>query len=169
MRYTGLDLVLASGSKLLVIRAMRAIWPIALVFVLVLLAACSSTPKTATPSSTAVATSPNGPTLGPAAVPSQDNSTNVPSATTASTVSTASTPSAPQQQISAVATDILNIRSGPGLNYAVKGQLKQGDAITITGKSADGLWWQFSGGWVSATYVKVTGDATAVPVRTPSP
>lgn len=128
------------------------------VLVLVLLFACSRVSQSATPSS--ALTPPGGPTLGPAGAPSPNNSP----AATAATV-----PLTPQQQVSAVATDVLNVRAGPGLDYAVKGQLKQGDAITIIGKSADGLWWQFSGGWVSATYVKVNADATAVPVTTPSP
>lgn len=130
------------------------------VFFLVLLFACSSGSRTATPSITSTSTVTSGPTLGPAGVPSPNESPSLPAVTVAST---------PQLQLSAVATDLLNVRAGPGLDYAVKSQLKEGDTMTIIGKSADGLWWQISAGWVSGTYVKVNGDPTAVPVRTPSP
>jgi uncharacterized protein YgiM (DUF1202 family) len=128
------------------------------VLMLVMLIACTRAAQSSTPSSTLVAT--GAPTLGPAAATGQSESATAPSATGAST---------PQEQVPAVATDVLNVRSGPGLDYAIKSQLKQGDAITIIGKSADGLWWQFSGGWVSATYVKASGDTSAVPVTTPTP
>ncbi len=122
----------------------------------ILLVACSSpgTAPSATPTSGLL------PTLDVATSTRPDN-TPVAPATVA--------PTAAPQAVTAVSTDVLNVRAGPGLNYAVKSQLKDGDTITIIGKSADGLWWQFSGGWVSGTYVKVNGDASGVPVATPGP
>jgi hypothetical protein len=55
------------------------------------------------------------------------------------------------------ALDDLNMRTGPGFNYAVEGLLRTGQIGTVTGKSDDGLWWriacqQDSSGncWVSA-------------------
>ncbi len=123
----------------------------------ILLVACSSSPGK---SSSATPTSPLLPTLDVATSTRPDN-TRVAPATVA--------PTAAPQAVTGVTTDILNVRAGPGLTYAVKTQLKEGDTITITGKSADGLWWQYSGGWVSGTYVKVNGDAASVPVATPGP
>ncbi len=134
---------------------MRPVISLVLVLVCILLPACSSGSRSPTPSPTA--TEVTEPTLGPAAATSSDITTPV-SATTAPSGST---------QVTASITDLLNVRGGPGLNYPVKTQLKQGDTITIIGKSADGLWWEYSGGWVSATYVQVSADATAVPVTTP--
>jgi uncharacterized protein YgiM (DUF1202 family) len=128
------------------------------VLVLVMVIACTREVPSTTPSSTLAAT--GAPTLGPAASTSASGSGTAPSATG---------PSSPQQQVPGVATDVLNVRAGPGLDYAVKSQLKDGDTITIIGKSADGLWWEYSGGWVSATYVKVSQDTSAVPVTTPTP
>jgi uncharacterized protein YgiM (DUF1202 family) len=153
MRFIGSDFAPTAAHKAVVTGpSSMASLPV-LMLLLVLLAACLPRTQLVVPSSTTVSGSPT-----PAGEPGSSGSP------TSGTV-----PSAPQKQVSAVATDVLNIRAGPGLDYAVKGQLKQGDAITIIGKSADGLWWQFSGGWVSATYVQVSGDTSAVPVTTPSP
>jgi uncharacterized protein YgiM (DUF1202 family) len=42
-----------------------------------------------------------------------------------------------------IATDYLNVRSGPGTNYAVLGVVAPSASGEIVGKSADGAWWQF--------------------------
>jgi PKD repeat protein/uncharacterized protein YraI len=72
------------------------------------------------------------------------------------------------------ATTDLNIRGGPGIDYAVLGLLRAGQSAEVTGVSADRGWWQirFTGaaderGWVSARYVSTenTGD---VPVAQPT-
>lgn len=42
-----------------------------------------------------------------------------------------------------VALDDLNARSGPGLNYAVEGRVREGEVATVTGISPDRQWWQF--------------------------
>lgn len=122
---------------------------VVLVLLCALVIACSQ-PKSALPSPTPTESS--GPILQP---------------TAPATAPAPTAPSTPAISVTGVATDILNVRSGPGLNYAVVTQLKQGDSVTITGKSADGLWWQISGGWVSATYIQVNADASTVPVATP--
>lgn len=64
----------------------------------------------------------------------------------------------------------VNIRSGPGKEFAVVGSLKQGAAAEIVGKSADGLWWAISfkdsesgRGWVSVEFVQAV-NAENVPV-----
>ncbi len=127
-----------------------------LLLVFVLLLACSPSAQTTPTSATAAV--PEIPTLMPDATSPGANPQS-PAATIPPTL---------PAQLSGTSTDTLNIRSGPGLQYAVLGQLKEGDPITIIGKSADGLWWQFDRGWVSATYVKVVGDPTVVPVATPN-
>ncbi len=70
------------------------------------------------------------------------------------------------------ATEYLNVRSGPGTNYPVLAVAPPGATGEITGKSADGAWWQvkiptqYSStglGWVSASYV-IPQNAGSVPV-----
>jgi uncharacterized protein YgiM (DUF1202 family) len=158
MHYIDSDFAPTTAHKAGMMGPKGIVWPLALMLLFVLLVACLPRTQITVPSPTA--TVPNGPTLGPAAGTGSDGSPTAPSATVSS---------APQKQVSAVTKDVLNIRAGPGIDYAVKGQLKQGDTITIIGKSADGLWWQYSGGWVSATYVQANGDTSAIPVNTPTP
>jgi uncharacterized protein YraI len=72
----------------------------------------------------------------------------------------------------------LNVRIGPGLDYATIGQLVQGQSTQITGKNSAGTWWQIvyppgnsSQGWVSADpqYTAV-GDITGLPIaQAPAP
>jgi uncharacterized protein YraI len=64
----------------------------------------------------------------------------------------------------------VNIRAGPGTEYAVVGTLDQGASAEIVGVSADGLWWailyngtQNERGWVAAAYVQASNTAN-VPV-----
>ena len=61
----------------------------------------------------------------------------------------------------------VNVRSGPGIQYTILGKARQGDAVDITGKLADGTWLRlnFNGqeGWVLASLFDVTGDLTAAP------
>ncbi len=135
---------------------MKPVIVFALLLTCVLLLACSGSAK-ATP--TPFVLTPDSPTAPPIG-PSLDHSPTQPPATAPATL---------PHQVTGTATDVLNIRAGPGLNYAVKGQLQEGDTITIVGKSADGIWWQCNRGWVSSTYIQVTGDASTVPVSTPPP
>lgn len=111
----------------------------------------------------------------------------LPSATPTTTVSptpaASPTPSAtpqPGAPLATMAAD-LNVRGGPGTNFPVLGLLKAGQTAEITGRSADGGWWQikFSGvagerGWLSAQYVTAqnAGNVPTVqapPVPTPAP
>ncbi len=73
---------------------------------------------------------------------------------------------------SATAVDFVNVRSGPGTNYAVLVVAPPGAAGEVSGQSADGEWWQvrISGqfspdglGWVSADWV-ITQNTDSVPV-----
>ncbi len=57
---------------------------------------------------------------------------------------------------------LVNVRSGPGVQYTVIGKARSGDALDISGKLADGTWLRvnFNGqqGWVLASLFDVTGD-----------
>jgi anionic cell wall polymer biosynthesis LytR-Cps2A-Psr (LCP) family protein/uncharacterized protein YraI len=63
--------------------------------------------------------------------------------------------------------DLVNVRSGPGVDYDVLGRLAGGQTAGIVGRSSDEAWWQIrygaQQGWVSARYVQVKGDLASVP------
>jgi len=74
-----------------------------------------------------------------------------------------------------VATTNVNVRSGPGTEYASYGVLLEGESAEVTGISPDGLWWvvnypdsTLSLGWVTSEFTAAsnTGD---VPVVQPPP
>ena len=76
----------------------------------------------------------------------------------------------------AVTNDSVNVRSGPGTQYGVIGQLQNGATATVRGKSADGTWWQidYAGastgmGWVNSSVVQPNSAAASVAVVTPLP
>ncbi len=60
-----------------------------------------------------------------------------------------------------------NVRSGPGVKYTILGQLKQGDAVDITGRVTSNSWLRinFNGqeGWVSFNLVKINGNVDDAP------
>jgi uncharacterized protein YraI len=62
----------------------------------------------------------------------------------------------------------VNIRSGPGTNYARLALLQAGNSIQVTGQSQDGQWFvvqnEFIQGWVAARVVSVTGPCAQLPV-----
>jgi hypothetical protein len=62
----------------------------------------------------------------------------------------------------------VNIRSGPGTNYARLALLRAGLPIQVTGQSQDGQWFvvqnEFIQGWVAARVVAVTGPCAQLPV-----
>jgi hypothetical protein len=136
-----------------------------------------TTQKQPSMSAVAIAT----PSLPPATHATIPTSEPTALATVASTIQEAETPSpfatiaptkeptplpqpSPASQVPGVASRDVNIRGGPGVNYAVVGGLKQGDSIAVVGKSVDGDWWQIDRGWVSTGFVEVSGNTTAVPV-----
>lgn len=72
-----------------------------------------------------------------------------------------------------VAPGSVNIRSGPGLSYAVIGTLNANTARPIVGRSSEGDWWQIKLtendlGWVSNTVVQPSNTA-AVPLVSVAP
>lgn len=67
-----------------------------------------------------------------------------------------------------VTADVLNVRTGPGFDYAQVGQVEQGDTLQIQGTIADFSWllvvFQGNVGWVKTEFVDVTGNIGSVPV-----
>jgi len=64
----------------------------------------------------------------------------------------------------------VNIRAGPGIEFAVVGQMAQGQTAEVVGINRDGLWiaikllsQQNGVGWVAAAYVRLT-NASNVPI-----
>jgi len=65
----------------------------------------------------------------------------------------------PELVIGRVRSEILNVRAGPGTNYARVRVLKQGEDITIVGISEDRKWYRVEDGWVAGDYVTIlSGD-----------
>lgn len=67
------------------------------------------------------------------------------------------------------ALDMLNVRGGPGTEYAIVDGLDAGEQAAIAGKSPAGDWWQIAlptgqQGWVLGQLVQTTGDTSAVAV-----
>ncbi|MBI1877147.1 MAG: SH3 domain-containing protein [Chloroflexi bacterium] len=109
-----------------------------------------------------------------------DLSSLTPTATLSATPTAAASPSptATPQPGAPLATTVadLNVRSGPSTAYPVLGLLKPGQSAEITGRSADGGWWQikFSGvagerGWLSAQYVTAQNVGNVPVVQGPPP
>lgn len=77
---------------------------------------------------------------------------------------------APTGRYSAVVTaDFLNVRAGPGANFASVARLAQGQSMNLTGRNADNSWVQMSvpggaSGWVSARYVAPSVAVSNLPL-----
>lgn len=109
----------------------------------------------------------NPPSATPAVTP-----TPSPTPTLAASPLPTATPQ-PGAPVAATTAD-LNVRGGPGTGYPVLGLLKAGQTAEITGRSADGRWWQikFSGvagerGWLSAQYVTAQNTGNVPLVQAP--
>ncbi|NWF70676.1 MAG: ABC transporter substrate-binding protein [Chloroflexi bacterium] len=79
----------------------------------------------------------------------------------------------PQGVVLTITSSVQNVRSGPGLNYDILGQLRQGDQVPIIGASVDFAWVviNFRGqqGWLATYLLDVFGDLNTVPVVQPPP
>lgn len=73
----------------------------------------------------------------------------------------------PQNPEAVIQINLMNVRSGPGINYAVVGGANQGDTYRITGKDPASTWWEvdYNGqvGWLFGELV-VTNNTGAVAV-----
>lgn len=69
----------------------------------------------------------------------------------------------------ATATGNANLRGGPGTNFAVVGSVTANQALQITGRNADGSWYQLANGnWIAAFLVENAPTSIAV-VAAPVP
>lgn len=105
--------------------------------------------------------------------PAADNAAPAPAVDTPTPEPTA-TP-LPQVPEAVVQINLMNVRSGPGINYSIVGAANQGDRFPVTGKDPASTWWQidFNGqpAWVfgelvSAENIGDIGIAANIP---PSP
>lgn len=62
----------------------------------------------------------------------------------------------------------VNIRSGPGTDYAIIGKLPAGQSLEIVGRTADSSWWQVSTpdslGWVAAEVTSASNIIDSIPI-----
>ncbi|MCB9101946.1 MAG: PKD domain-containing protein, partial [Anaerolineales bacterium] len=108
------------------------------------------------------------PTATPDLTPTEPTATSEPAATPVPTIEPSATPNPtptstpePSQPPARLTSTVnLNVREGPGLDYAIIGLLRPGQSAQIIAVSPDGGWWQIEFptatgdyGWVSAHYV----------------
>lgn len=74
-----------------------------------------------------------------------------------------------------VVSQILNVRTGPGTNYDVLGQLRQGEVVRLIGANLDFSWavvsFRGTQGWISTAgnLLEIAGDVRTLPFVTPPP
>ena len=68
----------------------------------------------------------------------------------------------------------VNCRYGPGVTFSIISGLDVGQRAEITGKSADGMWWQVKSPtdpsthcWLATSVTKASGNLASVPVANP--
>ncbi len=116
--------------------------------------------------------------LAPTATPTA-TVTATPTATPTATATP--TPTATQAQARLTVNRSMNVRRGPGTDFAIVGSAQPADAFAITGRNAGGDWWRIAFGdgnaWLYAAYttaedtasVAVVASPTPVPTPTPDP
>ncbi|MBI5667346.1 MAG: SH3 domain-containing protein [Chloroflexi bacterium] len=83
-------------------------------------------------------------------------------------------PAAAQAEgVTAMAYGTVNVRSGPGTQYDIVGQLAAGDKVPVDGRNEDGDWLHIiltfgQNGWVAAFAVLVEGNILELPVTSPA-
>jgi uncharacterized protein YgiM (DUF1202 family) len=165
----------------------RMLLLIALVLTLAVASACVSSRVSRLPLGTPVPSK----TLRPTFTPTTEKPTLEPTPTAAPVEITSPTPliedkptessteaptptEAPAAAQFTVNSATLNVRGGPGTNYAAIGRLTRGETRDITGKNAAGDWWEFDfdgrKGWVSGSLVTATaGGDVQVAANIPAP
>ncbi|RIK40413.1 MAG: hypothetical protein DCC55_15125 [Chloroflexi bacterium] len=81
----------------------------------------------------------------------------------------ASALAAPVELPKIIASQILNVRNGPGTNYTILGQITQGSSYDILAKNPAGDWWQINigdgtKGWVIGQLVSTAGEVSGIAV-----
>ena len=106
------------------------------------------------------------------------SSTALLSPSLAATPVTAVATATPASQPIVKASSDINVRAGPGVEYALAGALRTGEAAQVLGKNPLGDWWEValasgSNGWVYSQLVESSGDlssvAVALNIPTPPP
>lgn len=117
------------------------------------------------PPPTATPVPPTETPVPPTATPIPPTENPVPPTETPVPPTATPAPAAPQ----AVPKQNINLRGGPGTEYAVAGSAKAGQTFEIVGRNANGAWLQVccvadKPVWLSASLVTVQGDVSDVPV-----
>lgn len=129
--------------------------------------------RTPTPTATATRTrQPPTATSTPSAVPTATAArTSPPTATRPPTKTPRPSPTPTSAlPLAVVEAERLNVRVGPGLDFAVLAVALRGDRFTIEGRSGDGAWWRVcclrggQRGWLAADFVRTEGDTANLPV-----
>lgn len=133
-------------------------------------AAPTRTPQpTVTPVPTASPTPTRRPTGTPTPQPTATPPSATPSATPSPRPSPTSSPAASQPIFGVVAVEALNVRTGPGVAYPRVMTVRRGTRIPLNARNASGTWVrgrmpeEVAEGWLSATYLEITGDVTRLP------
>lgn len=153
-----------------------------LMSLVLLLTACGSQPTTAPATPTAIPTVaqpatpaplPTEPPAEEAAAPEADLETDPDPVVDLSAPAVELPTVAAQQPTGRVVTEVgVNVRTGPGVGYAVVGIAPQGTEGQIVGVSEDGLWWVAhvpaapnEQGWVATAYIDATNteDVPVIP------
>jgi hypothetical protein len=129
-----------------------------LLLILFILTACGSTPEeTPAAASPPAASPPAGEATDPAAPPA--------TAATAETTGAEATPTAPAasaQAATAVALSNVNLRGGPGTNYAIVGNLPAEGKLTVVGRNEASTWLAVQ---TESGQAWITGDPSLVKVE----
>jgi uncharacterized protein YraI len=79
----------------------------------------------------------------------------------------------PAEEAQILVESNVNVRAGPGTNYAILSALQAGDRARITGQNEAGDWWQIeidgASGWVLASLVTAENTADVPVIETPVP
>ena len=143
----------------------------------------TSTPLTMTPTTPPTSTLPTvTPTNSPTSMlltvtPTKLPAPTIPAATPTSpltlTLPTV-TPAILTTTVVTVTAEALNVRQGPGVQYAIMGLLEKGTVVTVTTRTPAGDWLQVQwpggeGGWVAAMYVEAPPSCNLLTVATVAP
>ncbi|MCB9104543.1 MAG: SH3 domain-containing protein [Anaerolineales bacterium] len=139
---------------------------------------------TPTKAPTSVSTATKSPTLTPTPTSTiePDPPTSTPTVTTTATptstdapIPTSTAPIIPTPDAVVIASNGLNLRSGPGTDYDIVNFLKKGDSLSIQGRTEDSGWIQVradnrtASGWVSASsqYIQFNTDKNNILIVAP--
>lgn len=129
----------------------------------------SATDTLAAPTDTPALPTATATVPAPTDTPLPATDTPAPSATPTASPTATTTPTAiPAAPDFVVSNAVANVRAGPGTDYPIIGQVRQGETYAVTGRNASGSWWEFAfgqrTGWISASLVESNEQADRVQV-----